>query len=58
MRYTAIGRAETDLDIPSAAVEIKMQVFYFTKIGKAVLEILFGRLFVYICYQNDPSLDG
>lgn len=52
------GALVAHLDIACTAIQIEMQVFYFTKLGKLVGDILFGCLFMHVCDQDDPAFDS
>jgi hypothetical protein len=47
----------TRLDKSGPAIEVEVQVFYFTVIGELVGDVLLGGLLVHACDEHDPSLD-
>lgn len=51
-------RTRAHLDIARAAIQIEMQVFDLTKLGKLVGNIFLRCLFVYIGDQDDPPLNS
>jgi hypothetical protein len=47
----------THLDKSGPAIEVEVQVFYFTVIGELVGDVFLRRLLVHACDEDDPSLD-
>lgn len=48
----------THLHITSPAIQIEMEILYFPKLGKFILDFLFSGLLMHIGDQHDPPLDG
>lgn len=44
------------LKIARSAVKIQMQVLYFPKLWKFVVNVFFSRLFMHTRYEQDPAL--
>jgi len=57
-KFRESGYYTTYLHITGAAVKVQMQILDLSKLSKLVLNILFCRLLVYVCDQDNPSFYG